>query len=799
MTDTPSTPNARFGRRNIALLAAIAVASIAAVAGFRAVFADWTFMVAAVVAGVGAAAIVGFAWMRRLLIGETIAVAAVGLVVVGTVATNGLPTPDAFRTFFDGLINGWADILSQTPPLDVTPERMVLPFSLAWISAVIGGELVRRTSAPVLSTIGPLTALAVSVLVTAEDRSVGIAQGVIIGLVALAVGFAQSRTAAVRDRSRTSTGSVDDEGLAIDDLSTSRSRRRLLRAGATLTLIAIVAPFVGPRLPFASAHERFDLRDRNDPPWDPLAISSPLVQIKPALREDVKEDVVFTVRSDDPIERFDLAVLGAYNGVVWTVGSTDAADPRLEFRAVGSKLPASPVDLTAEIDEQTATITVGTLTGPWLPTAGWPTGIDFGDDRPGRDIRMNLVTGTLAIPAGVTEGLTYDLDVDVERRPTDASLADLTVEQLAPIDDETVVIPAAIRNLAADILEGVDPGWDQLMALQRRFIDDGFYDVSVESPPGHSYFRLAQFLAEPDRLVGFEEQYAAAAATISELARLPTRVVVGYVVEPSRYDSDGVAEVLANDISAWIEVDFGSSGWIPVDVTPDRSREPQAEAVGKTIEDVAVPSPPPPPQIPPDPEVLANEEEPEEAEDEEEDDEDEDDDAAAQPAGISPVRIAGFAGGGLAALALLAVALIVGWKARRRSRRRQASLPADSIGWAWRETLDRYDEAGLALAPTTTPQEAARALQATESTAAAAHEQLRSMVAIVQRSAYHAEPPDSAAGTRAWAYYDEVSDALRRERSLFERAKMLVTPRTLRRRGWQFPLTTSPTAADETP
>jgi len=797
MSATPPNSTASFGRWRIALLAAIAVASIAAVAGFRAVFADWTFMVAAVVAGVGAAAIVGFAWMRRLLIGETIAVAAVGMVVIGTIATNGLPTPNAFRSFFDGLVNGWADILSQTPPLDVTPERMVLPFSLAWISAVIGGELVRRTSAPVLSTIGPLTALAVSVLVTAEDRAVGIAQGVIIGLVALGVGFAQSRTSAVQERTGRTAGSVDDEGLAIDDSSASRSRRRLLRAGATLTLIAIVAPLIGPRLPFASAHERFDLRDRNDPPWDPLAIPSPLVQLKRALKDEVKDEIVFTVRSEDPIERFDLAVLGAYDGVVWTVGSTDAADPRLEFRAVGSQLPAPPAELSVDVDERAATITVGTLTGPWLPSAGWPTGIDFGADEPSGDVRMNLITGTLAIPSGVTEGLTYDLDVDIERLPTDAALAELTVEQLAPVDDETVIIPAAIRNIAADVLEGVDPGWAQLMALQRRFVDDGFYDVSAASPPGHTYFRLAQFLADADRLVGYEEQFVAAAATISELARLPTRVVVGYLIEPGRYDSNGVAEVLANDISAWIEVDFGSNGWIPVDVTPDRSREPVAEAVGKTIEDVAVPSPPPPPQIPPEPEVLANEEEPEEAEEEDEEEDEDDEDVVAR-AGVSTARLAGFAGGGLAILAVAAVTLIVGWKARRRRRRRQTTQPADSIGWAWRETLDRYDEAGLALAPTTTPQEAARALQATQSTAAAAHEQLRSMVAIVERSAYHSEPPDSAAGSQAWTYYDEVTDALRRERSLFERAKMLATPRTLRRRGWRFPLTT-PAAADKTP
>ena len=769
-----------FGRWHMALLAAIAGASVTAVAGFRAVFTDWTFMVGAVIAGAAAATVIGLAWSRRLLIGETVAAAAVAMVVVGTIATNGLPTPDTFRAFFDGLVNGWADLLSQTPPLDVTAERRVLPFSLAWIGTIIGGELVRRTGAAVLSTIGPLVALTVSVLVTAEDRNVGIVQGMVIAVVALGIGFAQSRRAAQRER--LAAARSDTDGADAGDDNMDRSRRRLVWAGATLALIAVIAPLAGPRLPFASANERFDLRDRNEPPWDPLLISSPLVQLKGELKDEAQDDLVFTVQSETPVERFDLAVLGAYNGVNWTVGSTDIADPRLEFRPVGSRLPARPTDLTVPIDKRSVTITVATLDGPWLPTLGWPTAIEFRDDPTSSgELRMNLVTGTLALPSGLQVGTVYELDADLERRPADTELAALTVKTTVTADDDNIVIPGAIRNIAADVLEGVEPGWEQLVALQNKFVADGFYDTSSESRPGHSYFRLSEFLADADRLIGYEEQYVAAAATISELARLPTRVVVGYIVPPSRYDGDGVAEVFARDVSAWIEVDFAESGWISVDVTPDRSREPVAEAVGKTIEDVAVPSPPPPPQIPPEPEVFANEEEPEEA-DEDEDDDDADDDRVA---GIDPVRVLSFGATGLAGSLILALTCIAGWKALRRRRRRQNPVIASTVGWAWRETLDRYAEAGVAVPPGTTPQEALRTFLSREPGAVAAEDELRSMVSIVQRSAYHSEPPETTAGKDAWTYYDGVSAALRADRSVAQRAKMLFTPHTLRHRGWK--------------
>ncbi len=778
---TPYTEG--FGQWHIALLGAVALASIAAVAGFRAVLADWSFMVAAVIAGVTAATIIGAAWSRRLLIGETVAVAAIAMIIIGTIATNGIPTPDAFRSFFDGLINGWADVLSQTPPLDVTAERRVLPFSLAWIGTVIGGELVRRTGAPVLSTIGPLTALAVSVLVTAEDRRVGVVQGMVIAVVALGVGFAQSRTTADRERQAAALAADDAAPDTDDDESSAvRGRRRLVRAGVSLMIIAVVAPLAGPRLPFASANERFDLRDRNEPPWDPLLIPSPLVGLKAALKDGVRDDVVFTVQSETTIERFDLAVLGAYNGVVWTVGSTNAADPRLEFRPVGSQLPPAPSELTVPIDERSATITIEALDGPWLPTLGWPTAVSFPDRADtGAELRMNLATGTLAVPSGIDMGLTYELEADLERRPADTALADLAVAAQVDIDDDdNVVIPGAIRNIAADVLEGADRGWEQLQSLENKFVTDGFYDTSPESRPGHSYYRLAQFLAESDRLVGFEEQYVAAAATISQLAQLPTRVVVGYLVPASRYDADGVAEVLSSDISAWIEVDFGTSGWITVDVTPDRSREPVAEAVGKTIEDVAVPSPPPPPQIPPDPEVFSNEEEPEEAEKDDDEDEEQDDDAA----GSTSTRIAGLVAGSTLIVLVALLAIIAAWKILRRRRRRNTPVAAASIGWAWRETLDRYDEAGISLPKTATPQEALRVFLASEPAATAAETDLRSMVSVVQRSAYHSQPPDASAGDQAWTYYDGVSLALREQRSFPRRARMLCDPRALRRGGW---------------
>ena len=98
--------------------------------------------------------------------------------------------------------------------------------------------------------------------------------------------------------------------------------------------------------------------------------------------------------------------------------------------------------------------------------------------------------------------------------------------------EELELLPPPVRNLAADLVEGRESGWDQMAAIQEAFVTGGFYDASPDTPPGHSYGRIATMLEDPARVVGFEEQYAAAAAVMAQVAGLPVRVVVGYELTP---------------------------------------------------------------------------------------------------------------------------------------------------------------------------------------------------------------------------------------------------------------------------
>ena len=79
------------------------------------------------------------------------------------------------------------------------------------------------------------------------------------------------------------------------------------------------------------------------PPFDPLAVPSPLAEVKASLKDERKEDVVFTVAGDTPVLRWPVAVMSDYDGVIWTVADPERDPDATEFVPVDTQLP----DLTS--------------------------------------------------------------------------------------------------------------------------------------------------------------------------------------------------------------------------------------------------------------------------------------------------------------------------------------------------------------------------------------------------------------------------------------------------------------------
>ena len=569
-----------------------------------------------------------------------------------------------------------------------------------------------------------------------------------------------------------------------DPVDTPSARnRRIVTTGAIVALVAVVAPWLGPRLPLAEANERYDLRDDVVPPWNPLLLPSPLTQLKPTLDKEGEDTerrpVMFTVESDEQPTQFATAVMGSYDGRVWTVGSGVGSAPT-EFRPVDSRMPAPPDEIAGD-DVVSATVTIGDLRGPWVPTPGWPRSFAVtqlpGDDAPDDVVvRENINTGTIAIPTGLSEGATYQVTAQRTLQLDEDELATHTMRPLSD-DLDLSVLPPKINNLAGDFTAGAN-GWDA-MAKIRDELARGFYVADEQSPPGHSYYRLDLFLDEPDRIFGYEEQYAAAAALMGRIKDLPTRVVVGYEIPADRY-VDGKADVRENDLTAWIEARVDDVGWVPIDVTPSRPLEPDEKQQQTVPREAPTPNDQPPPPPPPQLDVVPdNKEEEEKPEDEEEK---EFEPIVHEFAGPSIRPIVTAAGAGGFGLIALFVSVVVGFKVYRSRRRRRAKVPAHRIAGAWRELADRYHEAGVPIPKRATPLETAHAYLSTERSANDVRPALLGLVSNVDRAAWHHDPPAAEQADEAWGYCDGVLSALADDRSWLQRTKMRLDPRPLWRR-----------------
>lgn len=753
----------------------IAVMSAVAALGFRGVFPDWSFVPAAVIGAVGAILVMFAGRWLELSVPETFLLSLLGFSVLGAVAAEGVPTPDAFSTFLDGLVNGWAQVLSSTPPADITAEFRILPYAVAWFGAMVGGEILRINRTPGLAALGPVLALALALLITLEDRTVALAQGVVMLAGALLLGWWQQR----RQTERAEL--FEDHTIA-----EPRPWAGLASALGVISLIAVVAPLLGPNLPLASANDRFDLRQYQTPPFDPLKEPSPLTQLKAALNEQNADRVLFSVTSDTPIDRFPLAVLDHYNNEFWAVAD-ESEGAGGGFRPVDSRFPPPQAATIADRDIVAMTFEMvefdqladGDFDPVWVPLPGWPISISSTADL---DLRFSADSGTLAIaPDGPSSGLVYEVTAAVPPSIETINLRGASVTKREPLD---LAIPQLV-SLASDVLEGADVGWEQVEAIRSTLVDTGFYDSRVGSQfarAGHRLARLAEFVEVPAQIAGFEEQYAALAALIARSEGLPARVVVGYLIDDedrdARWDGNRL-DITGDDMSAWIEVNFDGIGWIPFDVTPPRDRAPEDTTAGRSEREVAIPNPPPDPPPPVIPPELDRDNEI--TEEEEEDDDETEEETAGGDLPVQAVLV-GAGVGSPFALAIGGGVTVAGLKRRRTRRRRNAATPSRRVAGAWHEVVDRYQELGATPRPNATTTEFARGLRAAELVDEDDAALLIALAYEADEAAYHPHPADDQRAIDAWEKSDVLVRQISARQGVLGRVAHRADPRPLFRK-----------------
>ncbi|PZU41018.1 MAG: transglutaminase [Microbacterium sp.] len=682
-------PRAAARRRTLVDVVAVALLLAVPVIGFAPTFAGPGFAVAGfggLAAGMGLA-VLG-ARLRWGVLTLTAATAALYFVLGGALAlphttlAGVVPTIETWRPLAVGIVTSWKQLLTTVAPVASGDGHLIVPFLLALVASVLTAGLALRVRPPAWALVPALAFLGVEIALGMSQPALPVVQGIVFAVVAVA--WLALRQA--WDPART----VVEVG-APDALPVPGQGIRRLVAGAAILGVAAAAGVATAAIA-APAGPRYVLRDVVIPPFDIRQYPSPLQSFRGYVR-DSADETLFTVTGLPDDARVRLAVMDAYNGMVYNVSDEGA----------GSSSAFTPVreNMSPDAEGQTMTLRfeIDELDGVWLPDAGAVTEVRFDGERADdlrRAAHYNDATGTAVVTAGLAQGDAYTMTTVFAASPSDEALADVG---FAPVRmPEQREAPEGLAEAATDAMaEAVTP-IERVRALESWLAQDGFFSHGLEgealSPAGHGAARVTTLLGS-DQMIGDDEQYAVAMSLIAAELGIPARVVMGFHAD----EEDPAGQVFTAtgaDLHAWVEVAFEGYGWLPFDPTPpedqvpnDQTTKPKADPRPQVLQ------PPPPPQEPVElPPTVADDRESEE-------------DQEAGAGWIVTVLL--IAGGVLAVLAVLLapfIAILL-LKAARRRRRRAAPAVADRISGGWDELVDRAVDLRAPLAAGATRAESA--------------------------------------------------------------------------------------------
>ncbi len=674
----------------------LAVLSVVALLGFRTTYTGQSYLLVGV-AGLVLGLLIGH--FANVLRQPIIAIAVVtvltffllgGAIALRTQTAIGvLPTASAVKHLASVSVNGWKQLVTTLPPVDGSGPLLVLPYLLGLACGAIGMTMARRLRNAVTPLLAPIALLSVVILLGTAQPAARWVQG--LGFAAVAIGWAAVRSQRINP--------LVQNG--------SRQRSRAVTAVALLAITAPLAAFVGPHLPGVSTHKRVVVRAYVQPPLDLSTYASPLVGFR-KYTKDAKllyDQQLLTVHGLPAGQPLRFAVLDSYNGSVWGASSgslVSSNEPEDSFQKVGTRIPAESNGPSTAVE---ITIAPGYAAisdaNAWVPEAGSLRSVSFsGADSTSHaaSFRYNLATSAGVVTDQLKAGDTYTLHTVLDTKAP---------QQLRPYGQPALQssVTSFVANRAAQWAGKTGDVWAEVQAVATHLHTAGFYSDGGKGEgqylPGHSVGRLTSFL-NSTQIVGDDEQYAAAFALLANDLGMPTRVVLGATPE-----ANGV--IKGRDVHAWVEMHLGDGRWVAVPQTkfmPPQSKKPTKQPPQKVSDATASIVPPPNPTRPPSTLDTA---------------------ATADTSSLhsSPnhkkqagagFRIPHFLvtaaqwGGPPILAVLLFVGVVVGTKARRRSRRRQRGTAQTRIARGWHEIVDLARDLGFAVPSGRTRREQASAI-----------------------------------------------------------------------------------------
>ncbi len=672
----------------------------------------------------------------------TVAIGIVGYVLVGPAAATPsaavagfLPGVESTRLLALGIVSGWKQMLTVADPVGTAGGLLVPAMLIGLVVAAASSCAAARLRHPLWALLGPGVVLAAAAALGTARPNMPIVTGVVVGAVALAWGAWR-------------TGGFGPSGIDV----------RRPYSLAVLVVVAIGAGvFVTPAL--APGGDRATLRDVVQVRFDPQDYPSPLSAFRRYVKAEADTDLL-TVTGLPADGRIRLATMDTYDGLMY-----DVSDDAGAFTGVGDRVRSDAVG-----DPATIHVTIDDYTGVWLPDIGAMTHLAFGGPRAGdlaQNVRYSQATGTAVVPIGLQTGDEYELTAIVPPEPDEATMAELGPGPARL--GATSRVPAALTAAAASWTENQDTAYAKVEAIRSALSSRGLLDhgQTLGSPSGHGYDRLLRLMNDKD-MVGDQEQFAPTMALMVQSLGIPARVVMGW--KPGHDGASGPITLTGADVTAWVEVDFESVGWIPFDPTPDESRvQQQAAPQPEAAQRQQVLQPPPPPRVPQDADAT----EVDDADSDEQDHDDEDSEETTAATGV-PWLLIGSVGIPLLVI-LIPIAVIAALKLLRRRRWRRGSA-IERVAGGWERLLDGAVDLGATLPGRATRTEAATALDRRFASGTTA------LATVADRGTFG---PEGATDADAEQYWEQVRQALAgmgRSVSIGQRLRAKVSTLSLRRR-----------------
>jgi transglutaminase-like putative cysteine protease len=568
------------------------------------------------------------------------------------------------------VVDGPLRLLTGALPFDPSGPELAAAALLVCLAATAGAELAVRAREPLWATIPAVLCLTLALAVTASgEQPPDVLPAVLVG------GVGALLVAPARARARGA-----DRGPRLAGARAAGRMRSVPRVATAVLLVsvsAVIAWTAGGAAPGATVRgSRFDARDLVAEPVVPKTALSPLAAF--ADLRAARSELLFTVRSDRPIEQLRVATLTRFDGHLWS-----ATGPYLR---AGHTLPHDASRDGAVTRSRLAVEVADEDRATWLPAPG-TSGRAVEVSVPG--LGVDPATGDLVVPSDRSVPQAYevasqepDLSVEVLRA---AVAAPTSSSSEAPAPKVTTLDDVHLPAIRAAISEA-DTSFGEVAALAAYFSRNGGFsrDERKDAASGHGLSQIERLLRTRR---GTPEQYASAFAVFARRLGYDARVVVGFQLDRPAAAGQPV-EITGAAVHAWPEVRFEELGWVPFDPTPvtvRRRTPPRATAPGAADQVEAAVNQ----------EVTGRER-----------------DTAGQqtatpepdaPRPRTPVWLVALVGAGaLAGIAAAGVAgLPVAKAVLRRSRRRNPD-PQLRVAGAWDEVVDRLVEHGVAVDPSLT-------------------------------------------------------------------------------------------------